>query len=232
MQVQTWSIGDVHPYHNNPRNNAAAVKPVANSIKEFGWQQPIVVDKDGVIIVGHTRYKAAKMLKLKEVPVVVADNLTEDQVKAYRIADNSTGEVADWDIPLLNVELQGLDYDFSQFGLEVTAQEVDGDAIEDDFDLELPEEPTTRVGQIWQLGNHRLMVGDSTDPRYVNALMGNEQADLLVTDPPYNVDYEGSNGKKIQNDSMDESQFRQFLLQAYCCALDACRIHLPRGHRG
>lgn len=80
-----------------------------------------------------------------------------------------------------------------------------------------------KLGDIWQLGNHRLMVGDSTDPRYVNALMGGEQADLLVTDPPYNVDYEGSNGKKIQNDSMDESQFRQFLLQAYCCALDACR---------
>lgn len=128
MQVQTWSIGDVHPYHNNPRNNAATVKPVANSIKEFGWQQPIVVDKDGVIIVGHTRYKAAKMLKLKEVPVVVADNLTEDQVKAYRIADNSTGEVADWDIPLLNVELQGPDYDFSQFGLEVTA-DTEGEAF-------------------------------------------------------------------------------------------------------
>ena len=90
MQVQTWKIGDVHPYGNNPRNNAAAVKPVANSIKEFGFQQPIVVDKDGVIIVGHTRYKAAKLLKLKEVPVVVADQLTDDQVKAYRIADNST----------------------------------------------------------------------------------------------------------------------------------------------
>ena len=97
MQVQTWKIEDVHPYHNNPRNNAAAVKPVANSIKEFGWQQPIVVDKQGTIIVGHTRYKAAKQLKLKEVPVVVADNLTEEQVKAYRIADNSTGEVAAWD---------------------------------------------------------------------------------------------------------------------------------------
>lgn len=223
MEVQTWKIGDVHPYKNNPRNNTAAVKPVANSIKEFGFQQPIVVDKDGVIIVGHTRYKAAKMLKLKEVPVVVAANLTPDQVKAYRVADNSTGEVAVWDIPLLNAEIQGLDYDFADFGLNVAVQQVDGDAEDDDYDMELPEEPTCRVGDIWQLGNHRLMVGDSTDPRYVNALMGSEQADLLVTDPPYNVDYEGSNGKKIQNDSMDESQFRQFLLQAYCCAYDACR---------
>ena len=195
MQVQTWKIEDVHPYHNNPRNNAAAVKPVANSIKEFGWQQPIVVDKQGTIIVGHTRYKAAKQLKLKEVPVVVADNLTEEQVMAYRIADNSTGEVATWDIPLLNVELQGLDYDFSQFGLDVQVPDVDGDAEDDDYEMELPEDPMTKVGEIWQLGNHRLMVGDSTDPRYVNALMGTEQADLLVTDPPYNVDYEGSIGK-------------------------------------
>lgn len=223
MQVQTWKIGDVHPYGNNPRNNAAAVKPVANSIKEFGFQQPIVVDKDGVIIVGHTRYKAAKLLKLKEVPVVVADQLTDDQVKAYRIADNSTGEVAVWDVPLLTAEIQGLDYDFSDFGLDVAVQQADGDAEEDDYELELPADPVCKIGDIWQLGRHRLMVGDSTDPRYVNALMGGEQADLLVTDPPYNVDYEGSNGKKIQNDSMDESQFRQFLLQAYCCAIDACR---------
>ena len=136
MEVQTWKIGDVHPYKNNPRNNTAAVKPVANSIKEFGFQQPIVVDKDGVIIVGHTRYKAAKMLKLKEVPVVVAGNLTPDQVKAYRVADNSTGEVAVWDIPLLNAEIQGLDYDFADFGLNVAVQQVDGDAEDDDYDME------------------------------------------------------------------------------------------------
>lgn len=146
MEVQTWKIGDVHPYKNNPRNNTAAVKPVANSIKEFGFQQPIVVDKDGVIIVGHTRYKAAKMLKLKEVPVVVAANLTPDQVKAYRVADNSTGEVAVWDIPLLNAEIQGLDYDFADFGLNVAVQQVDGDAEDDDYDMELPEEPTCRTG--------------------------------------------------------------------------------------
>ena len=189
MKIENRKITDIHPYGNNPRNNAAAVKPVANSIKEFGWQQPIVVDKNGVIIVGHTRYKAAKLLKLKEVPVLVADNLTDEQVKAYRIADNSTGEVAVWDIPLLNVELQGLDYDFADFGLDITAPDVDSDAAEDNYELELPEDPMTRVGEIWQLGRHRLMVGDSTDPRHVRALMGAEQADLLVTDPPYNVDY-------------------------------------------
>ena len=237
MEVQTWKIGDVHPYKNNPRNNTAAVKPVANSIKEFGFQQPIVVDKDGVIIVGHTRYKAAKMLKLKEVPVVVAANLTPDQVKAYRVADNSTGEVAVWDIPLLNAEIQGLDYDFADFGLNVAVQQVDGDAEDDDYDRELPEEPTCRVGDIWQLGNHRLMVGDSTDPRYVNALMGSEQADLLVTDPPYNVDYGAKVGflndyldqtdsrtnSVIENDHMDAASFYSFLLAAFQAMNDAMR---------
>lgn len=237
MEVQTWKIGDVHPYKNNPRNNTAAVKPVANSIKEFGFQQPIVVDKDGVIIVGHTRYKAAKMLKLKEVPVVVAANLTPDQVKAYRVADNSTGEVAVWDIPLLNAEIQSLDYDFADFGLNVAVQQVDGDAEDDDYDMELPEEPTCRVGDIWQLGNHRLMVGDSTDPRYVNALMGSEQADLLVTDPPYNVDYEGSNGKKNPERQYGRKPVPAIsapgiLLRLRCLPHRRSRVHLPRRHRG
>ena len=223
MKVEIWDIKSIIPYDKNPRNNAAAVKPVANSIKEFGFQQPIVVDKDGVIIVGHTRYKAAKSLHLKEVPVVVADELTPDQVKAYRIADNSTGEVAAWDLPLLSAELATIDLDMSQFGLNVELPEVDPEAFEDDYDVELPTEPICRPGDVWQLGNHRLVCGDSTDPRDVMALMDGTSADLLVTDPPYNVDYEGSNGKKIQNDSMGESQFRQFLLQAYANAYEVCR---------
>lgn len=223
MQIETRNIKDIQPYPNNPRDNAAAVKPVANSLKEFGWQQPIVVDKDGVIIVGHTRYKAAKSLHMTEVPVVVADQLTPEQVAAYRIADNSTGEVAVWDIPLLNTELATIDIDMSQFGLNIETTDIDPDVIEDDFDMELPDDPVCKQGDVWQLGDHLLMCGDSTDPNDVQRLMGGAYADLLVTDPPYNVDYEGSNGKKIQNDSMGESQFRQFLLQAYVCAYDACR---------
>ena len=114
MQVEIRNIKDIHPYEHNPRNNDSAVDAVAASIKEFGWQQPIVVDKDGVIIAGHTRYKAAKKLKLKDAPVVVAESLTDEQVKAYRLADNKTGELAGWDIPALEDELAELaDFDLS-----------------------------------------------------------------------------------------------------------------------
>ena len=110
MQIENWNINDVKPYENNPRKNDEAVEKVANSIKEFGWQQPVVVDKEGVVIVGHTRLKAAHELGLKEVPVHVAEGLTEDQAKAYRLADNKTGELAIWDFPKLNIELEDIDW--------------------------------------------------------------------------------------------------------------------------
>ena len=116
MKIENWPISDVKPYENNPRNNDDAVEATANSIREFGWQQPIVVDKDGVIIVGHTRLKAAKKLELEQVPVTVAENLTDDQVKAYRLADNKTGEQATWNFNLLDDELADInDIDMTQF---------------------------------------------------------------------------------------------------------------------
>lgn len=122
LKVQYWPIDDVHPYPNNPRNNDDAVEYVANSIREFGWQQPIVVDTDGTIIAGHTRHKAAKLLGMDTVPVVVADNLTPAQVNAYRLADNKTSEAATWDIEALSVELEGLeiDFDMTEFGFDAT----------------------------------------------------------------------------------------------------------------
>lgn len=127
MKVEAKSIDEIKPYENNPRDNDDAVDAVANSIKEFGWQQPIVVDMRGVIIAGHTRYKAAKKLGLKHVPVVVADNLTPDQVKAYRLADNKTAELADWDMDLLNDELDQIrNIDMSDFGFD----ELDDDQID------------------------------------------------------------------------------------------------------
>ena len=126
MQIIIKEIGEILPYENNPRNNDNAVDAVAASILEFGWQQPIVVDKDGVIIAGHTRYKAAKKLKLKEVPVVIAENLTDDQVKAYRLADNKTGELAGWDFSALEEELAGLaEIDMQQFGFELETGEYE-----------------------------------------------------------------------------------------------------------
>lgn len=145
MKVFNRDIGSIRPYGNNPRNNDNAVGAVANSIKEFGFQQPIVIDKDGVIIVGHTRFKAAKDLGLSEVPVVIADGLTEEQVKAYRLADNKTNELASWDFELLDRELEDIfDIDMSAFGFDGEIEEPDfGDFFEETEDGQKPEKEIT-----------------------------------------------------------------------------------------
>lgn len=222
MNIQQVKIEKVKPYDKNPRKNKAAVDYVANSIKEFGFQQPIVVDKDMVVIAGHTRLKAAKKLKIKEVPVVVADNLTKEQVKAYRLADNKTAEKAEWDFDLLTDELlslQELDFDMEQFGFDFDFSE-DGEAVEDDsWEAEVPDEPISKRGDIWVLGRHRLMCGDSTDAADVALLMDGNKADMLLTDPPYNVDYTGKASeletRKIENDKMEDSAFQDFLTSAF-----------------
>lgn len=139
MKVNNVPIGSITPYENNPRNNNDAVEATANSIKEFGWQQPIVVDKDNVIIVGHTRLKAAKSLGLDEVPVLVADQLSDEQVKAYRLADNKVGELADWDFETLDGELSGItDIDMEDFGFKFDEDNHDG--TDDVFDENIPDE--------------------------------------------------------------------------------------------
>lgn len=130
MKVENWDISKVKPYAKNPRKNDGAVEATANSIKEFGWQQPIVVDSDGVVIVGHTRLKAAKKLKLKQVPVTVAENLTDEQVKAYRLADNKTSDLAEWENDLLQQELAGISMDMIPFGFD--AEAAAEEAVEDD----------------------------------------------------------------------------------------------------
>lgn len=231
MEVQNMSINDIKPYDNNPRDNDNAVESTANSIKEFGWQQPIVVDKDMVIIVGHTRYKAAKKLGYKEVPVVIASNLNKEQVRAYRLADNKTGELAEWDFKLLDDELQNiLDIDMGDFGFELDIFKDKEEVKEDDFDEEVPEEPKSKLGQIYQLGRHHLMCGDSTKPEDVKKLVGEVQADLLLTDPPYNVDYSskdfgGKDSKtrinnQIANDKMAPDEFYKFLFSVFSNAKD------------
>lgn len=227
MNIQQVKIEKVKPYDKNPRKNKAAVDYVANSIKEFGFQQPIVVDKDMVVIAGHTRLKAAKKLKIKEVPVVVADNLTKEQVKAYRLADNKTAEKAEWDFDLLTDELlslQELDFDMEQFGFDFDFSE-DEEAVEDDnWEADVPEEPISKRGDIWVLGRHRLMCGDSTDAADVALLMDGNKADMLLTDPPYNVDYTGKASeletRKIENDKMEDSAFQDFLTSAFSNAAE------------
>lgn len=224
MNIEYWKTEDVNPYENNPRINDGAVEATANSIKEFGWKQPIVVDKEGVIIAGHTRLKAAKKLGMEEIPVLVAKDLSSEQADAYRLADNKTGEISEWNMDMLGDELSQIeDIDMTDFGFDdedLELQDENTDAEDDEFDGEIPENPTSKVGDIYKLGEHRLMVGDSTDPDQVKQLMDGEKADLLITDPPYNISYEGKTEQKmtIQNDSMSNDDFRSFLKKSYIAA--------------
>ena len=236
MNIVNMKITDIRPYEKNPRHNDSAVEAVAKSIKEFGWQQPSVVDKDMGVIVGHTRLKAAELLGLTEVPVVVADHLTPEQVQAYRIADNKTGEIAEWDYALLPMELKDLqnaDFDLSVLGFDpeeldkllngdgedtVTEGETEPDAVP-----EVPEEPVSKRGEIYQLGRHRLMCGDSTSPDDVGCLMQNVKAAMVFTDPPWNVNYgaieqgnpQGYRPRTIFNDFMGTEDFKNFMFKSF-----------------
>ena len=188
MQIVEKGIKDIKPYEKNPRKNDSAVDAVANSIKEFGFKVPVVIDKDNVIVCGHTRYKAAKKLGLEAVPCVVADDLTEEQIKAYRLADNKVAELAEWDVDLLGEELEGIfDIDMSDFGFDLTDEEEEETEIIED---EMPEEvePVAKQGDIWQLGRHRLMCGDSTNIDDLDKLLEQNNIDLVLTDPPYGID--------------------------------------------
>ncbi len=224
MEIINKPINEVIPYGKNPRKNKKAVDYVASSISEFGFKVPIVIDKNGVIVCGHTRLLAAKKLKLKEAPCVVADDLSDEQIKAFRLADNKVSEFAEWDFDLLTDELKDiLDIDMSDFGFDLSFDEELPEIIED----EVPEDVETRCkpGDIWQLGDHRLICGDSTDINVIERLMGGQKVDLYITDPPYNVDYEGKtkDALKIQNDKMDNDSFRQFLRDAFYSADNVMR---------
>lgn len=176
MRTIDLSISEIHPYDKNPRKiSDEAVEKVANSIREFGFQQPIVVDSAHVIIVGHTRLKAAKKLGLKTVPVVVADNLTEEQAKAYRLADNKTGELSEWDDDALLEELEELfqdDVDMSDFGFDSPFGDDDEEPEEDGYDGSIPDNTDIKRGDMFRLGEHILMCGDSTILAVVQRLMG------------------------------------------------------------
>ena len=196
MNVTTRNINDIKPYEANPRINDDAVDAVAASLKEFGFRQPIVVDTDGVIIVGHTRWKAAKKLGLARVPVHVATDLSPEQIKAYRIADNQTNTLAEWDFDLLPIELKDLqqsDYDLSLLGFDETelAKLLNGEVTEGltdpDSVPEPPDDPTTQPGDLWILGDHRLLCGDSGSVEDLDRLMDGNGIDLVNMDPPYNV---------------------------------------------
>ena len=212
MKIEIVDVNTIKPYENNPRKlKDSAIEKVAKSIKEFGFRQPIVVDKEKIIVVGHTRYRASKKLGLTNVPITIADNLTPEQINAYRIADNRTNEEAEWDIELLKSELK--DLQLKDFDLDLTAfdedqlnnflfEEKEGLTDEDSVP-ETPEEPITKLGDIWKLGNHRLMCGDSTKEDDVKELINNNKIDLIYTDPPYGINEKGD---RLGRDGLAESR--------------------------
>jgi len=225
--IEQWPIDRPIPYARNARKiSDKAVDKIAASIKEFGWQQPIVVDRDGVIIAGHTRLQAARKLQLTAVPVHVAKDLTQGQVKAYRLMDNRSHQETEWDFDLLGPEiadLQAMSVDLALTGFDATEidkllepEPVLGLTDEDDAP-EVAENPVSQPGDLWILGNHRLMCGDSVVLTDVERLMAGAKADLVFTDPPYNVDYTGYTKEKlkIQSDKMTTEEFVAFLQGAF-----------------
>ena len=158
MQIINKNINEIKPYERNPRKNDEAVKYVAESIKKFGFKVPIIIDKEGIIVAGHTRYKASKELGLEEVPCIIADDLNEEQITAFRIADNKVSEKSEWDFELLEEELNGIfDIDMSDFGFDLDLEDEEEKEIIEDEVPEVPEEPKAKKGDIYQLGSHRLM---------------------------------------------------------------------------
>ena len=238
MKIHEIDIDQVKPYNDNPRVNTDAINVVKKSLAEFGFQQPIVVDKDNIIIVGHTRLEAAKELGFEQVPCLIADNLSDEKIKAYRIMDNKSAEYASWNYGLLTKEITDLleqDYDLEFTGF------TDAELEDLGFDLnlesfvetpvtaedEIPEisedDPISKMGDVWILGNHRLCCGDSTSIDDVEKLMNKERADMIFTDPPWNVNYGATDHptwkqRTILNDHMKEDEWSEFVM-GFCSSL-------------
>ena len=223
-EMQLVPIAKLVPYVNNARTHSPEqIKKLRSSLREFGFINPVIIDREYGVIAGHGRILAAKEEGIREVPCVFADHLTEAQKKAYIIADNRMAMDAGWDEELLRVEieaLQGMDFDPLLTGFdekELAALFDDGaEAKDDEFDVdeELEKPVFSKTGDVWTLGRHRLVCGDSTKAETYEVLMQGKKANLVVTDPPYNVNYEGTAGK-IKNDNMAAEKFYQFLLDAF-----------------
>ena len=222
-------VSEVRPYEKNPRKNTNAVKFVKASIEQFGFKVPIIVDSNRVIVCGHTRLMAAKSIGMSEVPCIMADDLTDDQIRAFRLADNKVGEFAEWDMDLLGDELDAIadacDIDMGDFGFDLSDGEEETEVVEDEVPEEV--EPVCKKGEVWQLGEHRLMCGDSTSAEDVAKLMDGELADVVFTDPPYGVSYADKNEflnslgtghrltKRIENDSHKPEEMYGFWCKAF-----------------
>ena len=225
------------PYVNNARTHSKEqITKLRSSLREFGFINPVIIDRDFNVIAGHGRIEAAKAEGITEVPCVYVDHLTEAQKKAYILADNRMALDAGWDEELLAVELselQDLGYDLAMTGFDekeladLFSDKTDSDAKDDDFDLTAALEKASFVqrGDVWTVGRHRLMCGDATSADDVNTLMGSVKANLILTDPPYGVSFKSASGLTIQNDSMKNEEFYTFLLSAFQCMAD----HLEKG---
>ena len=227
MEIINMKPGDLVPYENNPRDNDKAVKYVAESIKKFGFKVPIIVDQNNTVITGHTRLKAAIEIGLERVPVIIADDLTEDQVTAFRLADNKVAEQAKWNEALLIEELKKCgEFDMEALGFDLDILDTGADDLKEDEVPATPKTAKTKPGQIWKLGRHRLICGDSTDAETIARLTDGEEMDLWITDPPYNIAYEGKTKDKltIENDAwQNDREFINFLHKAFDAAMTAVK---------
>ena len=236
-QMDLVPISKLVPYINNARTHSPEqIMKLRSSLREFGFINPVIIDKDYGIIAGHGRVMAAKEEGIEEVPCVFVDYLTEAQKKAYILADNRMAMDAGWDEALLKVEieaLQGMDFDVGLVGFEddeiadLFAGDDDSDVEDDDFDLNdvLEQAAFVQRGDVWTVGRHRLMCGDATSAGDVATLMDGKKANLVLTDPPYGVSFKSSDGLSIENDSIKGEEFYQFLLSAF----QNMAAHLEKG---
>lgn len=226
MQLITMKLKDIRPYPNNPRKNDTAVEAVAESIRQCGYVAPIIVDENGVILAGHTRYKALKALGRSEAEVVVKEGLTEEQKKKYRLLDNKTNELASWDFELLAQELDGLDFGDLDLDWGIDMEEAP-EVAEDNYEVAPLEEPKSKPGDIYQLGRHRLMCGSSLAQADIDKLLDGAKCELTFTDPPYQLETQGggilkkaNSMKQIKQNGVDTFDPSMLILQSetniYC----------------
>lgn len=218
MEIIRLKTSELTPYEKNAKlHPQEQIDQIKNSIQQFGMNDPIAIwGKKNIVVEGHGRLLALEQLGIDEVDCIRLDHLTDDERRAYTIAHNSTNMSSGFDFDILEQELADLDFDFSDFGLDDIGGNVqEKEAEEDNYEIPDEIEPRVKSGELWQLGRHRLMCGDSTQSEDVEKLMGGELADLVLTDPPYNVAIENSQGMTIENDNMESGQFNEFLTSAF-----------------
>jgi site-specific DNA-methyltransferase (adenine-specific) len=225
MKIEYVKTESLIPYENNPRFNEKAVDQVAKSIKDFGFRVPITINKENIVITGHTRLLAAKKLGMREVPVIAIEDLSDDQIRAYRLVDNKVAEIATWNYELLEKELEEIDLNLDEFNFEIPG--ADSRLKDDDYKLKLPKTPKSKLGDIYKLGNHYLMCGDSTKREDIEKLVSGTVIDALITDPPYNVDYKKSELGPLANDNLTDEGYFKLLSDSFAAASHVMKKGAP-----